>query len=226
MIPNQQRFHVWAIVFGCLTALHLLASAFGAIPILFFTKPLLVPALALGLLTSVKPGQQHNRLFLLALLFAWGGDVLLLFEKSDGLFFIAGLSSFLLAHLLFIVYFLRIKGGNPSLLKQQPWWALLVLAYSVGLLLLLFPVLGNMRIPVLLYAATITTMLLSSLHAFAQLSQRPARLFALGALFFVLSDSLLAINKFHTPLPFAGVWIMLTYCAALYCLAKGAVNRH
>jgi uncharacterized membrane protein YhhN len=51
------------------------------------------------------------------------------------------------------------------------------------------------------------------------------RYFVAGAVLFVLSDSLLAINKFYQPLAFAGTLIMLTYCAAQYFIVMGFIKR-
>ena len=68
-------------------------------------------------------------------------------------------------------------------------------------------------------------MLLCSLHVFLKVNT-PANVFYLvGAAFFVLSDSLLAINKFYQPFAFAGVYIMLTYCAAQYFIVNGFIKQ-
>jgi uncharacterized membrane protein YhhN len=77
----------------------------------------------------------------------------------------------------------------------------------------------------MVYAAVICSMLLCSLHIFLKVN-KPANLFYLvGAVFFVLSDSLLAINKFYQPFAFAGVFIMLTYCAAQYFIVTGFIKQ-
>ena len=40
---------------------------------------------------------------------------------------------------------------------------------------------------------------------------------------FMLSDSLLAINKFYQPLAYAGVLVIITYMAALYFIVQGVI---
>ena len=182
-------------------------------------KILLIPALIV-LLSSSKDG-KGRKMILTGLVFSWIGDGLLLFEGTDSLFFIGGLASFLLTHIFYIVYFLSINSPNISLLKKQPLLSLLVIAYGGGLVWLLFPHLGAMKIPVMAYAVVISTMLISSLYAYGKVNKAAGNAYVLGALAFVLSDSLLAINKFYQPIPYAGVFIMLTYCAAQFLIVRG-----
>jgi uncharacterized membrane protein YhhN len=222
---GQQGLVRLTAVFWLVALAHFIAGALSIPVMLAITKPMLMPILALMLAKAVKLRANNNRLMLLALLFSWAGDVLLLFNYKSEWFFIGGLASFLCAHIMYILYFLNIKGQQPSLLKQSPLLMLLPLAYGLALTGLLYPSLGALRLPVLVYAAVIITMLLCSLHVYLKLPRRVARLFVMGAAFFVLSDSLLAINKFYAPLPLAGLLIMLTYCLAQYCLISGAIAR-
>lgn len=77
----------------------------------------------------------------------------------------------------------------------------------------------------MVYAAVICTMLLCSLHIFVKVNAPANRLFLSGAAFFVLSDSLLAINKFYQPFAYAGVCIMLTYCAAQFFIVTAFIKQ-
>jgi uncharacterized membrane protein YhhN len=164
-------------------------------------------------------------LLLAGLFFSWIGDMFLLFENKNPWFFIFGLCSFLTTHIFYIVYFLRTRSANASLLKKQPVLIALVLGYGVGLVWLLYPHLGDLKLPVIVYATVICTMLLSSLHVFLKMNKKAAARFLLGASAFVASDSLLAINKFYQPFAFAGVLIMLTYCAAQYFIVTGYTQQ-
>ncbi len=186
-----------------------------------FTKPLLIPLLMLWVWLSVTFTRSRS-LILAALFLSFAGDVFLLFEYKNPLLFIPGLASFLLTHILYIIYFLSLPNGKTSLLKTAPYLGLLVLAYGVALIYILFPSLGALKIPVVVYAAVIMSMLLTSLHIYFRVSKPAGALFIAGACFFVLSDSLLAFNKFHSPLAFPFL-IMLTYCTAQYLIVKGFV---
>lgn len=190
----------------------------------FVVKPMLIPALLCLLFYngSTTPGKN---LLLAGLFFSWMGDVFLLLENKNALFFIFGLASFLTTHIFYIIYFLRIRSANASLLTKQPLFIALVLAYGITLVWQLYPYLGDLKIPVMLYAAIICTMLLCSLHIFYKVNKKAARYYLLGAAAFVISDSLLAVNKFYQPFVYAGIFIMLTYCAAQYFIVRGFIQQ-
>lgn len=225
MLSGQQGLVKIKAIFWLVALAHFTASALSLTVMLAITKTMLMPLLVLLLVKAVPLKANNNRLLLLALLFSWAGDVLLLFAYKSELYFIAGLASFLCAHIMYIFYFVNIKGPNPSLLKQRPWLVGAALLYIAAFLYLLYPNLGALRLPVLVYACVIITMLLCSLHIYRQLPKQTANTFVVGAMFFVFSDSLLAINKFYAPFPLAGVAIMLTYCLAQYCLVNGGIAR-
>lgn len=176
------------------------------------------------LLVAVK-NMHDKKIILAALFFSWLGDVFLLMEYKAPLLFIFGLGSFLITHILYIIYFTGIKSNAASLLYKQPLLIVAVLLYGSCLVWLLFPTLGDLKIHVLVYAAVICTMLLCSLHIFFKTDKKAAWLFVTGALLFVVSDSVLAINKFYKPFTTAGIIIMLTYCAAQYYIITGFIKQ-
>jgi uncharacterized membrane protein YhhN len=225
MLSGQQGLVKIKVLFWVVALAHFTASALSLTVMLAITKSLLMPLLVVMLVKGSSLKINNNRLLLMALLFSWAGDVLLLFTYKNELFFIAGLLSFLCAHIMYIFYFSHIKGPQPSLLKHRPWLVVAALLYVAAFVFLLYPNLGALRLPVLVYACVIITMLLYSLHAYRQLPKQTANTFVVGAVFFVLSDSLLAINKFYAPFPLAGVAIMLTYCLAQYCIISGGISR-
>ena len=221
--PVQKKI---AFLFCLLAVLDVVGIAANIETLHFIVKPLLIPALWL-LLYFTKSAVPGKNLLLAGLLFSWLGDVFLLFEYKHALFFIFGLVSFLTTHIFYIVYFLRIRSDKPALLKKQPVLIALVLAYGITLVWQLYPHLGDLKLPVMVYAAIICSMLLCSLSIFLKVNKKSATFYLLGAAAFVVSDSLLAINKFYAQLPadqpfaYAGVFIMLTYCAAQFFIVTG-----
>jgi uncharacterized membrane protein YhhN len=191
----------------------------------YFTKPLLMPLLMLGYYLEARPTQVFSRLILLALFFSWLGDVFLMLENRNAVFFIVGLVCFLTAHLLYIYYFASIKPNTRSFMRKRPVMLLAVLAYVVELLYVLWPHLGGMKVPVLIYGIVIGTMLAFALWQYGKIPAQAAWLFITGALLFVASDSLLAINKFKTPIAHGGLWIMGTYILAQYFIARGSIKH-
>ncbi len=225
--PVQKKL---AIAFWFLTFVDIAGIACHIEILHFIAKPLLVPALLL-LLLFTKSFVPNKKILLIGLFFSWLGDMFLLFEDKNALFFVFGLASFLTTHIFYIVYFLRIKSANISLLKKHPILIALVLGYGITLVWQLYPNLKNLKLPVIVYAAVICTMLLCSLHIFLKINRKAASYFLLGASVFVISDSLLAINKFYAqhpadqPLTYAGILIMLTYCAAQYFIVTGFIKQ-
>lgn len=219
--PAQKKL---ILLFWILAVLDLVGIAAGIDAMHFVFKPLLVPALLL-LLTQSKTTQPRKFLLVAGLFFAWLGDVFLLFEFKHSLFFIAGLACFLTTHIFYISYFLKISSTKTSMLARQPLWVAVVIAYGAILVWQLFPELGDLTIPVIIYATIICIMLLCSIHVFNKVNRQAALYFLSGATVFVVSDSLLAINKFYQPFAFAGVLIMLTYCAAQYLIVRGFIEQ-
>lgn len=159
---------------------------------------------------------RNYPLVLLALLFSCIGDVMLLNEGS--LFFILGLSSFLLAHVCYIAWF--VTGARKpwrAFVKQEFPMIVLVVVTGLALLLWLWPTLGDMRLPVSVYATVIVVMTLAALSRRGLVPSVSFWLVMVGAGFFMLSDSLIAISRFGgnvDSFSSAPIWIMLTYIVA------------
>jgi len=187
----------------------------------FFSKPLLLPLLMTYYLSSVGMGSKFAKLMAAALLFSWLGDVLLLWDSL----FIPGLLAFLIAHIFYIIYFVKIEPSKKGLIRSQPLFGTPVLVFWGLFLAFLFPYLEKLRIPVFVYATVICTMLLCSINLSGKLKRPVFLLFLNGALQFVLSDSLLAINKFVFPFWFLPLCVMLAYCSAQYLLVRGSIRQ-
>ncbi len=221
MQPVQKKL---TIAFWILAILDIAGIVTKSETLHYIVKPLLIPALGL-LLFCTDTTLPGKKLLLFGLFFSWMGDIFLLLESKHSLFFIFGLAGFLTTHIFYILYFLRIKSDKISLLKKQPVLIALVLAYGITLVWQLFPYLGELKIPVIIYAAVICSMLLCSLHIFLKVNRKSAGFYLLGAAAFVLSDSLLAINKFYQPFAYAGVFIILSYCAAQFFIVRGFTEQ-
>ncbi len=196
----------------------------------YFTKPLLVPMLVMSLLVAT-PKTKHVRsktLIILALAFCLGGDILLLFQKDDIIYFQYGLAAFLVGHVFYILFFTRIKPFAKETALFTFICGLGILAYIIFLLVLLWRNLAKdqLEIPVALYAFTIGFLLLSTLNLLT--NRRMRRItwtyFIPGAAFFVLSDSILALDKFYSEISHANLLIMITYVIAQFLLVAGATK--
>jgi uncharacterized membrane protein YhhN len=178
------------------------------------TKPLIMASL-IGFYISTETRQ--NNIFLLGLIFAMLGDIFLLFEGE--LFFIIGLASFLLMQWCYVYVFSRNfqKPDTTAIVK-------IVLLSVISILLFCYMQagLGDMKLPVLLYVFSILTMVSFAITRASSVKGHQQVVF--GALFFLVSDALLAIHKFTQPVPMASYLIMGTYITAQYLIVTGVVT--
>jgi uncharacterized membrane protein YhhN len=191
--------------------IHLAAQLYEVTWFIAFTKPLLVPLL-MGRVWQTSRSVSVHVYVVAALFFSWVGDILLLPARED--FFVFGLAAFLLAHGCYIREFSR--GATFEPIRLLPF-----IGYPV--LLLSGPLHGNipadLRVAVYLYIAVLTGM---GCMATLRRSASPGyERVLVGAVLFILSDSFLALNKFSSPLPLVGFWVMLTYALAQFFIVDG-----
>lgn len=154
------------------------------------------------------------------LVLSLAGDVFLMLPRES--LFIFGLGSFLLAHLCYIVMFVLLP-------HHRSVSALFIfIVYAAWLLGKLWPNLGELKIPVLIYSFVLMLMGVSALwHVNAQTrlpNLMQASLTLVGALLFIASDSLLALNRFRKPFASAQAWVLATYFLAQWCIIVGVLG--
>jgi uncharacterized membrane protein YhhN len=170
-----------------------------------------VPALTLAVAAILLIPGIHGKLLCAGFVLSALGDISLSFEGEK--FFIGGLVSFLLAHVVYVITF-----SNGSAWTMDHVWLLgVLLVFGIGMVWVLNPHLGEMKLPVYVYISVILTM-----DTMAVLRGGPSAILLIaGAFTFTLSDTLLALDKFRKPIAGAKYWVMTTYYAgqALICLA-------
>jgi len=188
-----------------------------------FLKPILIPIIGFGAyFYRAFPSQN---ILLAALTLSWLGDVTLLFTDLGEIYFILGLVFFLTAHIIYCILFnkqkrIRKKQNKPLFI----FGSVLIAFYLIGMVSFLMPHLGELEIPVSIYASVISIMLLFALNGFL-VWEKPGNQFVfLGAIFFIISDSILALNKFYAPIPKSSFFIMLTYLLAQYLIVVGILR--
>jgi uncharacterized membrane protein YhhN len=187
----------------------------------YIAKPAIVVSLMfLFIKTSGSISKSIKRITLLALGFSVLGDILLMFVDQSPHFFTIGLVAFLLAHVMYILVFLKHRN------KQKPiiGFVILLLAYASGLFYLLKGGLGAMLIPVIVYMVVILSMATTAFMRKGIVNHMSYNLVFVGAIFFMISDSILALNKFYEPLPFSNISIMLTYALAQFFIVIGILK--
>lgn len=197
--------------FLALSALHLVFQFAHLSDAANISKWLLMPALLLAVLAA-SPARRATAtaLLLAAITLSWLGDITPLY--ANDFFFVLGLSFFLLAHVAYLVLFMRGLGYS-----RPRAWALVYLLWWLGFVALLGPALGSLLIPVALYGLV--------LGAMAAWASRGTATIAAGGALFLISDTLLGSNKFLDALDLwqSGFLIMATYLAGQGLIAWGVV---
>lgn len=181
-------------------------------------KPMLLTLLAVVYLASVK---KPIFWYVLGMFFCFVGDVLLMFKGGN--FFMFGLSAFLLAH---VVYIKVTSSFLPKdLTVKMISSAFPFVVFFTVLMYLIYPNLGEMLIPVVVYGITISTFgAVTLLNYRSEKSTENLWLF-IGAILFILSDSLIALNKFYESNEIYGVSIMITYILAQFLICKAMIVK-
>ena len=190
-------------------------------------KPMLMPILMMFVYVNTKLSTSFSKLIFFALLFSMAGDVFLMPYYDIFLF---GLASFLIAHIFYIVAFLKGNKLIDGIKKNKLFVVILLLAY----LALIFVLVDNMLksntdvtmiIAVVIYASVITVMVLSTMAMYGNEPSLQSKLMMIGAILFMFSDSVIAINKFMVEIPYSGLWIMTTYTSAQWLITVGGILK-
>ena len=215
------------ILFGIASMGEILSTLFEIQILHTLCKPALLIALTgYYIFYKRKLNQSLSMTAIMALVFSWGGDVLLMSEGE--LYFMLGLVSFLGAHMFYIFTFrqLRSEDDTNSLQGlQRIRFAFPIILFGSGLVVILYSQLDDLKIPVLVYALVLTLMVLNALFRYGRTTTSSFIMVFSGAILFMISDSLLAVNKFLEPIPLSGFWIMSTYIGAQFLIVKG-ILRH
>src|SRR5919199_1265086 len=179
---------------------------------LYLFKPLTI-ILIIGIALEAKHPTFlfYKQAVLAGPLFSLVGDIFLMLPSAR---FLPGLVSFLAAHVLYIAAFLYQSGNSLSALDLIPF-----LIYGGLMLRLLWRHLGKMRVPVVAYMLVILTMGWAAVSRRLMTEQEGSLLAMLGAILFIISDSLLAFDRFRGRFRGAQAFILGTYFTAQWLIA-------
>lgn len=179
------------------------------------SKPMIMASLIGFYISSAK---KQSNAFLLAMIFALFGDIFLMFNGED--FFLIGLSCFLVMQVLYTFTFLK---DRINVLKSIIYRSLPIMFVSIAVITYLWDGLGEMRIPVAIYTAAITMMVISALIRRSNVKwYLPV---VAGVLLFMVSDALIALSKFGPSFSGIEYGVMATYMIAQYLIVRGMVEK-
>jgi len=168
--------------------------------------------------------QPYHRFIFSALVFSWMGDILLTWKEE--LYFLAGLSSFLVAHLFYIATYYNETGfKNFSILKSKPY---LVIPYLIVASIFLYngyPKLQWMIIPVGIYSLVLSAMSSTALNRYINVNDRSFWTTYVGSVLFMFSDFMIGWTVFVQDVSYSRFIIMVTYIVGQFLIVEGLIHH-
>jgi uncharacterized membrane protein YhhN len=195
----------------------------------YLCKPLIMISIGSYFLQNSKKLNKNLVWYaLIAFLFSLFGDIFLMFIDKQMIFFLLGLASFLVAQVAYIFLFhqtIKISGGESFLRKNSLYLNGYIL-YGVIVYGLLFNQLDiPLKIASFAYMLALLGMSAMALNRFKAVNSSSFFLVFAGSVLFVISDSIIALDKFLTPIPGDQLLVMTTYIAAQYLIMRGILKQ-
>ena len=207
----------FTILYFLIAAIEILADLANIQWLVYCTKPLLMLSLsAFYVFQRQEKLDWQDKTLLVAFMFSMLGDSFLMIKQEN--LFVFGLGSFLITHLCYIFIF-----GYKYQANFLARIAFLI--YAISIIFFLKPHLPEaLFLPVLVYSFTIATMGIRA--AERKTNAKSYKFVFLGAILFIISDSLIAIGKFVNPIPADTILVMGTYVFAQYLICVGMLESH
>jgi alkenylglycerophosphocholine hydrolase len=174
-----------------------------------------IPIISLSIIAFINIPGKKGKLIFVGLLFSAVGDFFLSIRGRE--YFVCGLIAFGFAQIMYILTFFR----KPKLKRVQSFFSLIFIFYGMFVGILLFPKLDVMLlVPIGIYFLLLMFMGISSV-----LGEDNYFLVTAGALLFMVSDSIIAMNMFVVKIYNSSLWIMLTYYVAQFMITHGSINK-
>lgn len=217
----------FTVVFALILVLEVIGEMTEILPLIYIFKPLI----ALSLIWKVKSEDTNKNGFqnimTFGLLAALAGDAFLMIRGTD--LFIYGLGMFLIAQIAIGITFWY---WNRPQQKAAPFFDFILsvpffMFYLVNMIYLTNMLrndnLEELVNPVWIYGGAITFMGISAVTRYNRADQNSYFWALVGAILFLMSDTLLAYDRFSEPIPNSSFYVMVTYGMALYAISMAAV---
>jgi uncharacterized membrane protein YhhN len=221
-VGNSFVFYVADLVIYLLSILVLFSSIFcirAKYPIskkqILIFKPLTLILIILIAIIFPTIDLKYKIIIVSGLLFSLLGDTYLIYPEK---YFKKGLIAFLLGHICYIIAFIVSSGTHFTLYIFFP-------ITIIGFLYLrsIMPYSGKMKIPIIIYVIIIAIMGWAAMERLNSLHTVGSLIAVLGAVLFMISDGVLALNKFKKPFYSAELIILATYFSAQWLLAVSVI---
>lgn len=196
----------------------------------YITKGLLAPLLFCMMAFEIEHTNKwwSVRVLSIGLLFSLIGDLVLVGDGLTKINFAIGIACFWIVQICYILFFYRKRPFRQKNAVFLFICSLCIIAYVILMSVLMWKKMDkqDLTIPVMLYSFTIGFMLLCAINISnsRRLNKMAVYFFIPGALLFVISDSIIALNRFYLTKPVSDIYIMFTYGLAQFLIVMGAVK--
>lgn len=208
-IKTFPKFSIFFLIVMCAEI-----AGLTVIPSFHQVSKAFIVASLIGFYITVE--KRQSNIFLLGLIAALLGDCFLLFPSEE--FFTIGLGCFLIMQLCYIAAFnrkRRVPKGKDILISGG------IAVLGIVILASLWDTLGEMRLAVSLYVASIVGM---AIYGYLRHPKLRGYTTVLGGIaLFIISDTLLAVNMFSEEIPYGQIMVMVTYMLAQFFIVTGEV---
>jgi uncharacterized membrane protein YhhN len=219
----QRKEVLWLYVFLFLAIADMSLLIQGFYKLRIFTKPFLMLVLLFYFLQTTKliRGSLLRKCVAAALLFASIGDTLLLFPNL----LLYGMGAFLMTHICYIIAFKLTQNHsfNPLQVNFVKMF-LYNLPIYIGAAFVYFLIHSNLqelKIPVVIYLLAVVMMATLARERYGRTHPSSFWQVFVGALLFLVSDAVLALNLFFQPIPDAEILVMGSYMIAQLLILMG-----
>jgi uncharacterized membrane protein YhhN len=172
----------------------------------------MVLILMLAIASPALPPLRYRMSIIIGLICSLAGDICLMLPWD---YFLQGLICFLLAQCMYLSAF---TSDSRLALKPAPFFVLGVIGVSI-IVTVWNGISVSLRLPVLLYAGMLLTMASQAGSRALHLKTPMAYAAALGAILFVVSDSLLALRKFGYSISCSRLLVLGPYFVAQWLIS-------
>lgn len=227
----NEKPKIWLYLFAIAALVNICAEFINSTTLIFISKPLLMPLLCIYFYKSTKLSTSYFKYIFFGFVLSFFGDTFLMFVENDPeqqIFFLLGLGSFLLTHLFYAIAFIKYNATEKGFIQKNWWIVFLFLAYLIGNCLFLWSdIPDDLKIPVVVYSSAIIMMVATCLNLYGKMPMPIFKILLIGVLLFLLSDSIIGLNKFKShefPIPYARLLIMIPYILSQYLIAESCIK--
>lgn len=169
-----------------------------------------------------------SKLIQFGLFFSWIGDIALMFDEKVEILFVVGLAAFLIAHLGYAYAFLKnIKDSTKPMNKLNALAFAAPFAAFTGTFFFIIKegLPSDLFVPVLAYTIVISVMGITSAWRKGHVEKKTFNWILVGAILFILSDCVIAVNKFVVDFDYDAILNMTLYLSGQFMITIGSVYQ-